>query len=237
MQFVHSKTYSQLAITESAFSCSLNNIAASPIGQLNLNAKTLNLMFEKSYIKFDTTSLREYLPIFHQKLGGGQELKMDLHFKNIKTMFGQYNTDMILEYTACFSIYPDNRSERRSERELIYDEIPMITSMDVRSKNDVLYINMINNKIDYTQDFGMKKKPVRNTMEMTSVEYNEFLADFSHSMNYFKNWLNQKHFVSGIYFPYNTDEFDTHLNFMEKSMHIMMEVEDRAYIFFDDEFI
>jgi hypothetical protein len=42
MQFMNSETFSQIVITESAFSCIMNSISQSPIGRLHLNAMTMN---------------------------------------------------------------------------------------------------------------------------------------------------------------------------------------------------
>jgi hypothetical protein len=60
--------------------------------------------------------------------------------------------------------------------------------------------------------------------------YGFFLADF-------KKWLNNDYLSWGIRFPYNPEEFYTTVAFQEKSMHIMLEVEDDAYKFFDDKYV
>jgi len=57
-------TISQLAITESAFTCMLNNIAASEIGHYNLNEERLEQFFNVPGIKFDTTNFAKHIPLF-----------------------------------------------------------------------------------------------------------------------------------------------------------------------------
>jgi len=50
-------------------------------------------------IEFDTTSLRHYLPLFEDKLGPKLPMKMYLNEKDFKVMFGQYDSDIIIEWT------------------------------------------------------------------------------------------------------------------------------------------
>ena len=57
-------TISQLAVTESAFSCMLNNIASSEIGHYNLNEARLEQFFNVPGIKFDTSNFAKHIPLF-----------------------------------------------------------------------------------------------------------------------------------------------------------------------------
>lgn len=74
-------------------------------------------------------------------------------------------------------------------RELIYDEIPMITSYDISSQNDIVYIKLLNNKIN-SGLVRRKQLPLRNTMDMSPQEYKEFISTFGFTMNFMKKWLN-----------------------------------------------
>ena len=159
------------------------------------------------------------------------DMRAELSFKDIKVMFGQYDSDIILEYTACVSFFG---MSSKGSRELMYDELKMITTMDMTAKDDVLFMKVLTNKLDVENKFGQRTKPVRNAMQMTTTEYKEFLSTFSYSMNYFKNWLNNKHFPEGVRFPWTLDEFNSRLTFKEKSMHIMLEVEDNAALYLED---
>ena len=73
-----------------------------------------------------------------------------------------------------------------------------------------------------------------NNMDLTENDYREFLSTFGFTMNYLKKWLNDVYFRDGLFFPYNVSEFKTRVGFKEKSMHIMLEVEDDAEDFFED---
>jgi len=89
-------------------------------------------------------------------------------------------------------------------KELLYDEIPMISSFDISAQNDVVFPKILNNKIDHTKKRG--KLPSRNSMKMTESEYREFISTFGFSQNFMKNWMNNVAFKNGIRFPYKADE-------------------------------
>lgn len=55
---------SQIVITDSAASCNLNAIAKSDLGKFSFNEAKLNQFFGVDYLKFDTTSFAEHMPIF-----------------------------------------------------------------------------------------------------------------------------------------------------------------------------
>jgi len=110
--------------------------------------------------------------------------------------------------------------------QLIYDELKMISSMDMTAEHDVMYIKLLNHKLDLDNKFGQRSQPIKNGMELTENEYREYLSTLGFTMNYLKKWLNDVYFRDGLFFPYNISEFDTRVAFKEKSMHIMLEVED-----------
>lgn len=152
-----------------------------------------------SHLKFDTSYIAPQIPIFEEKLGENIPLQLYLHMKDVNVLFGQFDTDVILEYTLCM--------EWLSTHELMYDELKMITSMNVESENDILYITLLNHKLDIDSKFGQRSKPIRNGMELTENEYREFLSTYGFTLNYIKKWLNDVYFRDGIFFPYNMNEF------------------------------
>ena len=126
-------------------------------------------------------------------------------------------------------------SDNTTQTELLYDELKMITSLNVKADNDIMYMNILNHKIDSSNKFGQRTAPLRNSMSLSANEYREFLSTFGFTNNYLKKWLNDVVFRNGVHFPYNVYEFDTHLEFKEKSIHIMMEVNDEAAKFLEDD--
>lgn len=72
-------------------------------------------------------------------------------------------------------------------------------------------------------------------MNMTETEYRDFLSTFTFTLNYLKKWINESVLKRGVRFPYNTSEFNSNLQFQEKSMHFMIEVEDGAAEVFEED--
>ena len=86
---------------------------------------------------------------------------------HISVTFGQFDCDLILDYTLEFAIFEDSASNK----ELIYDEIRIITSADLTTLNDVAYITVLENKLNRDNTLSGSKLPVRNQMKMSSKEY------------------------------------------------------------------
>jgi len=54
------------------------------------------------------------MPIFEKKLGKNKPLKMNISFSHIKTFFGKYDTDVVLDYIMHISF-------KSGGQEVIYD--------------------------------------------------------------------------------------------------------------------
>ena len=94
---------------------------------------------------------------------------------------------MILDYTLKFSIYQDDAKSK----ELIYDEVKFVTSMDISTDNDdIAHIKVLSHKLNHDSKFSGRQLPVRNNMKMTKNEYREFISTLGFSSKYFKDWLN-----------------------------------------------
>ena len=171
-----------------------------------------------------STGLSKHIPLFEEKLGPDVPMKLTLHVKDVKVTLGQFDTDMIFEYTFCTSWRPN----LLGSHEVFYDEIKAITSLDMKTENELFHINLLNHKLDIDPKLGPKSRPVREKMEVTANEYREFLATLGFTMEYMKKWLNENFFRGGVYAPYNVEEFKTNVLFREKSMHLLLEVEKHA---------
>ena len=88
---------------------------------------------------------------------------MKISFKDVNVLFGQFDTDIILDYTICVSFSLDVVGAQ----ELMYDEVAMITSMNMQAKNDILFIQLMNHKINMGNKFAQKSVPMRNQMNLT----------------------------------------------------------------------
>ena len=127
-------------------------------------------------------------------------------------------------------------ADDKTQKELLYDELKMITSFNVKAENDIMYMNILTHKINQQNKFGQRTQPIRNSLKLTPNEYREFLSTFGFTTNYLKKWLNDVVLRNGVRFPYNVYEFDTHLEFKEHSIHVMMEVNDEAAEFLEEDF-
>lgn len=123
---------SQWVITESATTCLLNSFASSALGHLKLNEKATNQLFNVTDIRTDSSNMAQHIPLFQQKIGPNKPLKAEVTADHFKVTYGQFDCDMILDYTLKFSIYQDDAKSK----ELIYDEVKFVTSMDISTDND-----------------------------------------------------------------------------------------------------
>lgn len=52
----------------------------------------------------------------------------------------------------------------------------MILSMDMTAEDDILFIKLLNFKLDIDSRFGQRSAPIRDGMSLTENEYREFLS-------------------------------------------------------------
>lgn len=133
----------------------INSLAKSPLGKIFLNKESINELFKVSTLEFDTTSLKEHLPIFETKVGKHRPMKMDLSFSDVKVLLGQYDTNLIMTFdmSICFKL------DGAHNKCLIKDTLPMVTSMNMEADDDILMINLLNLKLDITHKNGIKSMP------------------------------------------------------------------------------
>jgi len=181
--------------------------------------------------KFDTSNFADHIPLFRHKLGERKLLSAMIGFKDVKVLFGQFDTDMILDYTLTFKIF---KGEGTND-EIFYDELKMITSLNVKTDDDIVYINILKNKLDVNTKFLQRTLPMRNKLNITVNEYKEFISNFGFFASYMRTYLNNVYFKHGIIFPYNPDEIYTHIVFNKGQMHLLLDLLDDADKFFKAE--
>jgi len=165
---------SQIVITDSVASCNLNAIAKSQIGKLEFNEQKLNTFFGVDYLKFDTTSFAKHMPIFKAKLGAGKPLLMFVNFKDFKIDFAKNGADLTFDYIMGVQFFID----KPATKEYLADEIHMVTTANLKTKNDRMFIDLKEHKLEVDTHNQNKRLPDRNNMKMTTNEYREFLATF-----------------------------------------------------------
>lgn len=118
---------------------------------------------------------------------------------------------------------------------MLYDEIRMITSANLKTDNDLLFINILNHKLDISPNSGTKKLPIRNAMNMSTFEYREFLSAFQYTNKWMTDFMSA-HIKEGIKFPYKPDEIITNFLFREGTMHITLDVENDFALLLEEDF-
>ena len=92
-------------ISESAASCIANSMANSAIGRTYLDKARINKAFKTTNLEFDTSSMKQFLPIFERKVGPNAPLELEIDMKDIKVLFGQYDSNVIIDYQLNYRFY------------------------------------------------------------------------------------------------------------------------------------
>ena len=119
---------------------------------------------------------------------------------------------------------------------MLYDELKVITSIDVEILKDIAFPYIVNLKLDIDKKFS-KAKPTRTSLDLDKRDYKKFLTTFGLTLMEVKTLLNDVVMIDGVAFPFSVDEIFTTVGFFDKdnSMHIFMEIEDSAAEFFEKE--
>ena len=122
----------------------INTISASDIGTLFLDGPKITALLNHPAVnaEFSTSTLKNHLPILAEKIGLEKELTMEYSWKDVKVLLGNYDADVILEYTMQITLV------QFGSIELMYDEVRCITTMNLWTESDILYAHFINWKLD-----------------------------------------------------------------------------------------
>lgn len=104
-------------------------------------------------------------------------------FKDVKVLFGNFDTDLIFEYTMIMNWLPDDKGASDlgdkgttgSKETIFYDEFKMVTTATLEVVDDIGYMNILNHKLDLNNKFAQTVAPEKNTIQVTENEYREFL--------------------------------------------------------------
>ena len=80
-------------------------------------------------------------------------------------------------------------------------------------------------------------QPMRNNLKITPNEYRDFISTLGFFLDWMRTFMNEVYFKYGLIFPFNPDEMITTLAFTENQMHILLDIEDNADKFFEDEYL
>lgn len=203
-------------------------ISKTPLGKFHLNKNTFAelLYLDMEDINFNSSSLSPQLSIFEEKLGENIPLRFELGYRDMKIDFGLNNHDVSVEYVLQLRVLEDGQNRMNLTGTLLYDEIPMVLSFDTWLEDDIIYGHIDVLSINIHKRYGQKEFPKENHMNMTTNEYRAFLAEFSLTLNYIKDWSNDVFLRPGQPFPYDVEEFWTFLEFEPNTMYFLFETEE-----------
>ena len=99
---------------------------------------------------------------------------------------------------------------------LILDEVPIITTMNMKMEDDIVFLDVLKHMLVTDSKYGgIKNAPTMNGMNLTTIEYREFVSSISFLQNFLKKILNAVYFKNGIVMPYNPKELYTSVAFKE----------------------
>lgn len=102
-------------------------------------------------------------------------MKARIILKDLNVIFGKFDSDIIVEYSTSYAVW-----DLATEKMLIMDEVPMITSMNMKMDDDIVYLDVLKHMIVTDSKYGgIKNAPTINGMNLTTVEYREFVSSVS----------------------------------------------------------
>lgn len=190
-------------------------------------------MDDPNYFTFTTTSLSSHLPLFLDKVGADIPLKLIVSQSNMNVTFLEdKDTDVTLRYVVCLDWNKMGLNGEKDEQ-ILYDEINMITKINLDVSKDVVNLKIKENQIVSTKSIA-KDRPTKDTLKLSKRDYRAFMSSFEETMSELEKWINSK-YIDGIPMPFGIDEFNTKILFRKRAMNLMFEVENDSGEFFEEE--
>lgn len=149
MTFLDDVKTSQLAISEAAANCYADRLQHTKVAHFHLNKRVLNVVANdssvdfKEELEFNTTSLYDIMPMFHDKLGPNKSLEMFMSYTDMEVHLGRYHdwgSDVALEFTGRLQVkLLKGENPELKNTEVFYDELKMRAMVDLQIVDDVLF--------------------------------------------------------------------------------------------------
>ena len=173
-----------MVITEAAASCAANSLAESKIGTVELTTEKIKAMLgedmDPSFV-FDTNFLEQDIPMFAQKLQKDTPLMLRVGFKDVAIQFAPNDDDpphIVANYKMHLTFLDDSTGA-----ELLYDELPMLTTFNVDDREDIILPYILENKIDDENKYSRRTTPIRNALNIGKDDYQPLLDSIQFSLN------------------------------------------------------
>ena len=69
-------------------------------------------------------------------------------------MFGQHGSDVVFDYTLTFKVF---KGVYAGSSEVFYDELKMVSSINVKADDDIVFVNLLKNQLMIDQKYGQKQ--------------------------------------------------------------------------------
>lgn len=116
----------------------------------------------------------------------------DLTGKNFDVKFKAGEADIEVSFTMGLEVSAD--ADNTGVKSVFYDEIPIVTTLNMRADDDIAYITILENKLNIDSRFGHSVAPTRTSLDITESEYREFISSFGFYLNYLRKYLNNVYF-------------------------------------------
>ena len=203
---------SQFVLSDVAVTCMAEQLGKTEYNNAVFNGHTLWRPFNSS------TFTEMDLPFFENKLGPGVPLTLKLQYKDMKITFGNEAANIILEFTQMITLSYDSSDPSFSalklpdDKEIIYDELKLLVTLDAKVENDLLYLTYHKYELDIFDKYHYRDYPIRNSLNMSKQDYTQLLMDTKKMLNWYKgklNWI----FSYGVYYQYDFPEFRQDIQF------------------------
>lgn len=203
---------SQFVLSDVAATCMAEQLSKTPYNTLVISGDTL-------WRPFNSSTFKEMdLPFFENKLGPDVPLAMQLQYKDMKITFGNDAANIIMEYTQMVTLTYDGYNDTMNglpvpaDRELLYDELRILVTMDAKVENDLLYLTYHKYELDIFERHHYRDYPIRNDLNLSKQDYTQLLVDVGSFLKWYKNKLNWL-FGYGVYYQYDLPEFRQDIEF------------------------
>lgn len=224
-------------MTSEASNCIAEQVSKSEIGTLYLDSQAINdALWMEDFVQLDTTYLDSWIAVLTEKLGLDVPLTLEVSYQKMQINYDMHDQDVIFDFILELTIrydMEDPRNADKEDKELLYDEIPVILGLDIEIDDDILYGNINLCKLDIDPKYGQISYPIRNEMNFTTNDYVRFLYSIGYILEDMQSYFNEVDLKYGVPFPYDTKEFYTTVTFEDDVMYFLLDLGEEAYMFVD----
>lgn len=145
-----------MIISQSMATCFLNKYFSSELGKVSLNSDSVRqFAYDGSVAEFTSSSLKNHIPLFENKIGADKPLRIDLSFRDFWLDFWHGDlddfTDIGVTYTMEMQVSADDIGY---EGVIFRDEYRLYSTVNVQVDGDRLYLYMFDNMLDFDEEYG-----------------------------------------------------------------------------------